>query len=133
MGASPYNIYSSDYIHPNEAGGKKIASMVISKIKEIYGKVARGCIALQDKVGNYTADRMSIYKEKEEEIKGLLSEMPSAERIKEMLSLCKMDISEFYSVYGKEKIETALRYSKDLKDRYTVLWLYYDYFGSEES
>ena len=36
MGASPYNIYSNDYIHPNELGGKKIASMVIAKIKEIY-------------------------------------------------------------------------------------------------
>jgi hypothetical protein len=96
------------------------------KMESVYGKVAKGCIALQDKVGNYAADRMTVYKEKEEEIKGLLSEMPSAERIKEMLSLCKMDISEFYSVYGKEKIETALRYSKDLKDRYTVLWLAYD-------
>ena len=29
-------------------------------------------------------------------------------------------------MYGKEKIETALCFAKDLKDRYTVLWMYYD-------
>ena len=52
--------------------------------------------------------------------------MPSAEKIKEMLSLCQLDISEFYELYGKEKIENAVKYAKDLKDRYTVLWLNYD-------
>ena len=96
------------------------------KMSDIYGKVADGCISLQDKIGNYSADRMSIYKEKEKEIKKLLSEMPSAKEIEKMLSRCEMNISEFYSVYGKEKIDTALLYSKDLKDRYTVLWLAYD-------
>lgn len=96
------------------------------KMSDIYGKVADGCISLQDKIGNYSADRMSIYKEKEKEIKNLLSEMPSAKEIEKMLSRCEMNISEFYSVYGKEKIDTALLYSKDLKDRYTVLWLAYD-------
>ena len=29
-------------------------------------------------------------------------------------------------LYGKEKIENALKFGKDLKDRYSVLWMYYD-------
>ena len=31
-------------------------------------------------------------------------------------------------LYGKEKIADALLYAKDLKDRYTILWLNYFYF-----
>lgn len=30
---------------------------------------------------------------------------------------------------SEEKIQNAISYAKDLKDRYTVLWLYYDLFG----
>ena len=93
---------------------------------ELYGKVAEGCIALQEKVGNYAADRSSIYKEKEKEIKAALIEVPSAREIEEMLAPLGLDIKEFYSLYGKKKIEDAISYSKDLKDRYTVLWLAYD-------
>jgi hypothetical protein len=43
-----------------------------------------------------------------------------------MLEKVKMDISEFYSLYGEGKIKDAIKYAKDLKDRYTVLWLNYD-------
>ncbi|MBO5092433.1 MAG: sn-glycerol-1-phosphate dehydrogenase [Clostridia bacterium] len=98
----------------------------ISKINEVYGEVANGCIALQEKMGRYNVDRLPIYKENEKEIRSILEKMPSAEKIKEMLSLCQLDISEFYELYGKEKIENAVKYAKDLKDRYTVLWLNYD-------
>lgn len=37
LNSSPYNIYSSDHIHPNTLGCKIIASMVIEKIKEVFG------------------------------------------------------------------------------------------------
>ena len=40
-----------------------------------------------------------------------------------------LEMADFYRLYGKEKIENAILYAKDLKDRYTVLWLYYDLFG----
>ncbi|MBR7133692.1 MAG: sn-glycerol-1-phosphate dehydrogenase [Clostridia bacterium] len=101
------------------------------RIREIYRETADGCIALQDKVGYYSADKTAIFLEKESEIREILSEMPSAEQIKEMLSLAELDIKDFYSLYGKEKIETALLYAKDLKDRYTVLWMNYDFYGDE--
>ena len=86
---------------------------------------------MQDKVGNYSADRINTYLEKEEEIKAILEEVPASEDIYDMLQLVELDVKEFYALYGKEKIKDAILYSKDLKDRYTVLWLNYDLFGNE--
>lgn len=101
------------------------------KMNSIYKQVANGCIELQEKVGNYTSNRLPVYLEKENEIKQILSEMPTANEIKNMLLLAEFDINEFYSLYGEEKIKNAVAYAKDLKDRYTVLWVNYDLFGGK--
>ena len=104
-----------------------------SKMQKVYKSVADGCIELQKRIGRYKTDRSDIYKEKEAEIKKILAEAPSAEKIKELLSLVDLDIKEFYTLYNKEKLNDAILYAKDLKDRYTVLWMHYDYFGDEEN
>ena len=96
-------------------------------IKRIYKQSAKGCLELQDKVGNYKADRLNIYLENEKEIKEILEEVPAFEDIYDMLDLVGLDINEFYNLYGEKKINDAILYAKDLKDRYTVLWLYYDF------
>ena len=101
------------------------------KIKEIYSSVSDECIALQNKVGNYSSNRLPIYKEKERQIREILSEMPKESEIKKMLSLAELDMGDFYDLYSDEKIENAIKYAKDLKDRYTVLWLNYDLFGDK--
>lgn len=98
-------------------------------IAENYGSVAQGCIALQERLGTYKRDRVSIYKQNEEKIRKILAKMPSAREISNMLRLVGLDINEFIDLYGKEKILNAIKYAKDLKDRYTVLWLNYDLFG----
>ena len=98
-------------------------------IEKAYGTVAQGCINLQDKLGSYKKDRGSVYNSKEKEIKEVLSQMPSADEIKGLLDLVGLDIDEFYTTYGEEKIKTAIKYAKDLKDRYTVLWMNYDING----
>lgn len=100
-----------------------------SEIKRNYKSVASGCIALQDKMGRYKEERMPIYIANEKEIREILSKMPSADEIKKMLALVELDISQFHDIYGKEKILDAIKYAKDLKDRYTVLWLNYDVGG----
>ena len=100
-------------------------------INEAYGVVGQGCIKLQDKIGNYKKDRGSVYNSKEKEIKAILSEMPRAQEIKEMIEMVGLSLDEFYGIYGESKINTAIKYAKDLKDRYTVLWLYFDLLGSE--
>ncbi len=99
-----------------------------AKMQEVYSVLAPECMALQERMGNYT-DRLAVYKAKEPQIRKVLTEMPTVERILELLGLVELDISDFYALYGKEKIQTAVAYAKDLKDRYTVLWLYYDLFG----
>lgn len=104
----------------------------VNKMNEIYQSAAEGCISLQNKIGNYAADRTGIYKEKEEEIKTILSQAPTSTEIEQMLSLCGLNMSEFYELYDDNKIKDAAFYAKDLKDRYTVLWLYYDLFGGTE-
>lgn len=98
-------------------------------MNRIYKSVSEGCISLQNRIGNYSKDRIQTYKQKEEEIKNILSQMPSSKEIEQMLSVVGLDMEEFYKVYGENKIEDAILYAKDLKDRYTVLWLYYDLFG----
>ena len=97
-------------------------------MRRIYKGVADGCIALQEKTGNHTRDLLAVYLQKESQIREILSEMPSADEIRNMLSLVDLDMSAFYALYGAEKIENATLYAKDLKDRYSVLWIYYDFY-----
>ncbi|MBQ9964558.1 MAG: sn-glycerol-1-phosphate dehydrogenase [Clostridia bacterium] len=96
-------------------------------VRRVYGKVGDGCIALQDKMGRYTRDTAPVYREKETAIRAVLSEMPTAEEIRKRLALVELDMAEFYDLYGQQTIDDAVMYAKDLKDRYTVLWMYYDF------
>ena len=102
------------------------------QIRRVYKSVADGCIALQEKLGTYKVDRVPVYKAKEKEIKEILAAVPNSAEIKKILDGIELDTSIFYSAYSKEKIRDAIRYAKDLKDRYTVLWMWYDMFGLEE-
>jgi glycerol-1-phosphate dehydrogenase [NAD(P)+] len=97
----------------------------------IYQSAADGCISLQEKNGNYTNHR--AYLQKEDNIRAILAEMPTADAILQMLSLADLDMADFYRLYGNERIEQAIFYAKDLKDRYTVLWLYYDLYGGDSN
>ena len=94
-------------------------------IREIYTSIADSVIALQDKMGWYAVDWYPVYAEKWAEIKETLTEAPSSEEMIGYLKSIEMDIAEFEALYGKEKIEAALKFGKDLKDRYSVLWMYY--------
>lgn len=98
-------------------------------VSRIYGTSAPGCLALQDKVGNYAADRLPIFRAKEQEIRAILAEMPSPQEIRDMLALVGLDMQAFYDQYGASHIADAVLYAKELKDRYTVLWMNYDFFG----
>ncbi len=95
-------------------------------IRRVYGPVAEGCLALQEKAGSYTTDRVPTYLAKEAEIRALLADLPSSEEIRALLADAGIGMEPFYELYGEAKIADALRYAKDLKDRYTVLWLAYD-------
>lgn len=98
------------------------------KIRSVYGIAADGVIGLQDKAGVYNENKIAVYKEKWHEVREILQDCPSAEEIVSYLGSVELDISEFEKMYGKQKLENAKWFAKDLKDRYTVLWLYYSLF-----
>lgn len=95
-------------------------------IKRIYKKASSGIIELQKKVGLIYGDRIEIYKEKWNEIKEILSEVPDCAKTEEYLKKIGLPVKDFYEMYSKEKLSDAVIYAKALKDRYTVLWLYSD-------
>ena len=97
-------------------------------IRRVYSTSADGVIALQDKMGWYNESDLSGIKEKWEDIKKVLSEAPTAEQTRVMMERVGLNYSEFENMYGKEKIKDAVSYAKDLKDRYSILWLAYKYF-----
>ena len=101
----------------------------LAAMNETYGTVGPSCVALQDKLGRYSEDRLAIYCAHEREIRDILAEMPTSGEIEAILLPATLHMEEFYAVYGKQKIHDAVRYAKDLKDRYTVLWLNYDING----
>ncbi len=103
-----------------------------AEIKRVYKSVADGCIALQEKLGTYKTDRIPTYIKCEKEIKEVLAKVPSADEINAILDRIGLDLDDFFKTYSREKICDAIRYAKDLKDRYTVLWMWYDMFGLEE-
>lgn len=98
-------------------------------MQEIYGDAAAGCMALQDKLGRYTEDRVSRYREHESEIRSILQEAPSSEEMLRLLQKAELDMKDFYEMYSPKKLADAVSWAKDLKDRYTVLWMYYDLCG----
>ena len=96
------------------------------RIREIYTDAAQGVIDLQEKLGWYREDRISRYQFAWPEIRQILSEPPGVEAMNAYLESVGLDIQEFEQLYGPEKIENAIWYAKDLKDRYSVLWIYGD-------
>lgn len=97
-----------------------------AKIKSMYYTASDGVIALQNKLGWYNVDKFDIYLEKWEAIKDVLREPPSSKEMLTYINRIGLDIKEFFNHYGAEKIQNAIWFAKDLKDRYTVLWLYFD-------
>lgn len=109
------------------------ASRNSAEIKRIFGGIADKCIALHQRTKLYDTDRLSVYKERSAEIKEILSEIPSAAEIEVILSDIGLDMQSFYNTYPPSKLRDAVAYAKDLKDRYTVLWMYYDILGNEKN
>ena len=96
------------------------------EIHEIYTDAADGVINLQDKLGWYEQNRLPIYEAKWSVIRSILQEVPSSEKLEAYLTSVGLDIRSFETTYGQKKIQNAIWYAKDLKDRYSVLWMYYD-------
>ena len=97
----------------------------------IYGDFAKEVLKIQEEAHSYEKDRNAQYEIVWPEIIHILSECPSAEEITQTFLDAGYDMAAFENLYGKEKIRDAQVYGKDLKDRYSVLWLHYALFGEE--
>lgn len=95
-------------------------------ICRIYGVAADGIIALQEKLGWYGMDRYPIYAAKWNEIQAVFAQAPSSCKMEEYISSVGLRLSDFTQLYGEEKICDGIAYAKDLKDRYSILWMYYE-------
>ena len=100
----------------------------MENVKRIYGICAEGVITLQDKLGWYNVNNSSQVYSKWNQIKDILLEAPTEKEFIKMLDEIELPYSDFVKLYGENKILDAMLYGKDLKDRYTVLWLNYEYF-----
>ena len=99
--------------------------------EKIYGKIAGEVSELQKTAGRYANPVNDVYREKWSDVLAILNECPTAAEIEEMLTDCGFDLSLFEEMYGAEKIANGVWFAKDLKDRYSVLWLYFNVFFSE--
>lgn len=98
-------------------------------IRRIYSTSADGVIALQNKLGWY--EKTDDAPEKWDQIRAVLAEAPTAADFLGMVEQVGLRYSEFEELYGADKLSDAILYAKDLKDRYTVLWLYDTYFRED--
>lgn len=98
------------------------------EVKRIYLSSAEEVVALQKKLGWYFEDNSDKVLPKWDRIKAVLAEAPTEEEMLAMVEAVGLDYQEFERLYGQEKIHDGVLYAKDLKDRYSVLWLYYEFF-----
>lgn len=102
-------------------------------IRAIYDRAAEGVIALQHKLDWYSRDYSAVIKERWPKIREVLQEVPSSRQLAAYVESVGLEMADFEKTYGAEKIDSALRYAKDLKDRYSVLWLYFLLLGKKEA
>ena len=99
----------------------------------IFGSVAGEVTQLQEKAGVYKKDMPSVYREKWQEIRNILAECPTAAQCHQMMAAVGLDFQEQEAMYGHRKVCDAMLYGKDLKDRYSVLWIYYALFSGDSA
>ena len=97
----------------------------------IFASFAGEVKKIQDEAGSYERDLNPIYAAKWPEIIEILSQCPTAQQITDMFVSAGFPMDAFEEMYDKEKIRDASFYGKDLKDRYSVLWLYFALFGAQ--
>ena len=97
-------------------------------IRRIYHSSADGILELQNRLGWYDRDDSTSLLDKWDEATEILSQAPGKKRMLELVEQIGLNWDDFIAMYGEEKIRNGVRFAKDLKDRWTVLWLHNRYF-----
>ena len=99
--------------------------------RKIYGRYWKMVRDLQKDAARYDHPVDDQYLARWDEVCSILSECPNSEEIASMLTDVGFDLSLFEKMYGKKKIQNGVWFAKDLKYRYSVLWLYDNLFLNE--
>ncbi len=98
-------------------------------IRRAYTAIADSVMVQQERLGWYHEDETDEFiLTHYDGIREILSEAPTEAEAREMAEAVGLDMRELYDTYGEAHMETALRYGKDLKDRYSVLWVHGLYY-----
>ncbi len=100
--------------------------------KEIFHDFYTEVVDIQNKAQRYDHPVFDKYIENWEKVKEILKECPTSEEIKAMLTDAGIDLSAFRKLYDEKRIENGMWFAKDIKDRYSILWLYFDLFFAKE-
>lgn len=103
------------------------------EINRIYTKSASEVLNLQQKLGWYRKDDSEFVYKNWNKIKKILSKAPNFSEFNKMIDSVGLNYQEFINIYPEQKLNDAILYAKDLKDRYTFLWLYYAYFRNGQA
>ncbi len=99
-------------------------------MQTVYGVIADSVTALQDKMGFYQEPETEAFVLNHmDEIRAVLSEMPDETETRAMVEAVGLSFDDFAAFYGAETLREAVAWGKDLKDRYTILWLYHRFFA----
>lgn len=95
-------------------------------IQEVFGSLSTSVISLQEQAGLYQKNRFREVCSQWKNIQKILSEVPDGITVMKILKRMGFQSEEFTQLYGSEKIRKAVEFAKDLKDRYSLLWLLND-------
>ncbi|MBQ4354285.1 MAG: sn-glycerol-1-phosphate dehydrogenase [Clostridia bacterium] len=101
--------------------------------QRVFASLTGEIRSLQKDAGSYERDLTPVYREKWEQILKILGKCPTADACNRMMRAVGLSFPACEQLYGKEKIRDAMLYGKDLKNRYSVLWLYYALFSGNRS
>lgn len=101
--------------------------------ERIFGSVADEVKELQRASADYEIAWEELYTANWAEIRRVLEKCPSAAACNAMMEAAGLHFEQCEQLYGREKICNAMLYGKDLKNRYSVLWLYYTLFSGDRA
>ncbi len=103
-------------------------------MRKVYGSdredgIDESIITMQDAIGWYDEPETDAFiLAHMEEIRAVLAEAPTSAETRAMVEAVGLSYDDFRAFYGEETLTEARRWGKDLKERYTVLWLYHKFY-----
>ena len=101
-----------------------------SAIRRAYTSIADSVLAQQDRLGWYREENTDAFVlSHADDIRAILAEAPGEAETRAMVEAVGLSVQELYDTCGRAHVDDALLWAKDLKDRYSVLWVYGLYYG----